>query len=80
MQTTIKISPAVRERLGAYAAAHGLTLGQAVDALLNDDEQRRFWANVKRQIPDDDYRREANASVEPGGVEDYMVRFEEGAR
>jgi hypothetical protein len=76
-QTTIKVSPAVHRALKAYADAHGgLPLGRAVETLLDADKERRFWAGVNAQVPDEDYRREVDDVVGLVDAEDHMSRVE----
>ncbi len=40
IQTTIKVPSSVRDRLKARAAAHGLTLGQEIERLLDEQAER----------------------------------------
>lgn len=48
--TTIKVSPAVRDRLNAVAAQHGLTAGSMLEKILDEWLWRQRVELAKRQM------------------------------
>jgi plasmid stability protein len=46
--TTIRVEPAVRDRLAARAAAHGRSLGAELDAILRDLDWQAIEAAYRR--------------------------------
>jgi hypothetical protein len=46
MKTTISVSARTRDRLAALASRHGRTLGEQLDVLIDEAEERTFWADV----------------------------------
>ncbi|MDR3068821.1 MAG: hypothetical protein LBU50_04885 [Cellulomonas sp.] len=76
--TTIKISSQVHARLKAYAAAHQVPFGAAIDDLLAKDEQRAFWEGVAAQRPDADYQVDDEAGL--ADAEARIAAFEAGGR
>ena len=61
--TTIKVSSGLRDRLKAQAHAHGRTLGEHLEALVEDEARRDRFAQVRRSMaqspPDEEYHDEA---------------------
>jgi hypothetical protein len=46
MKTTISVSTRTRDRLAALASRHERTLGDQLDALLDEAEDRAYWDDV----------------------------------
>lgn len=61
--TTIKVSVELRDRLKAGAAAHGRTIGQHLEKLLEEDARRQRFAELRRAMAncpaDEGYHAEA---------------------
>lgn len=61
--TTIKVSTELRGRLRKAAAAQGHTLGEHIAALLDEEDRRLRFAQLREQMaacpPDEQYLREA---------------------
>jgi hypothetical protein len=46
MKTTIGVSTKTRDRLAALASRHERTLGEQLDALIDEAEERAYWDDV----------------------------------
>jgi len=46
MKTTISVSTRTRDRLAALASRHERTLGEQLDALIDEAEERAYWDDV----------------------------------
>lgn len=76
-QKSLKVSPEVYGDLKAYAEARGgLPLGRAIETLLEAEKQRRFWAGVKAQVPDEQYRIESDDAVGLVDAEEHVALLE----
>ncbi|GIF51931.1 hypothetical protein Afe04nite_64700 [Asanoa ferruginea] len=45
-KTTISVESRIRDRLAAWAAAHGRPMGEEIDVLLDIAERNEFWERV----------------------------------
>lgn len=63
--TTIAVDAGVRDRLAAQAARHGRTLGEEVEALLQEREVREILAVGARIIADRRNAEMVSASIRP---------------
>lgn len=63
--TTIKVSSELRDRLKKSAAVHGRTLGEHLEALLEQEARSQRFSRLRQQIaqtpPDERYAAEATA-------------------
>lgn len=48
--TTIKVSRAIRDRLKEQAAAHERTIGEHIEALLDEESRRDRFAMLRAQM------------------------------
>ncbi len=67
--TTIKVSRELRDRIALRASAQRTTLAGAIERALEDSDEQRFWADVRREheaLSDDERAR----YVRSGGRDD----------
>ncbi len=63
--TTIKVPASLRDRVRAEAAAHGRTMAEHIEVLLDEEARHQRLADLREQMalnpPDEDYLRDAAA-------------------